>query len=164
MFCSRCGAASAAEANFCRHCGVRLNLATQDTSITERSAPITESVSTSVPRQLPVTSRPAYAGFSARASSSLIDWFILSGVAFALSFFVAFVNALTESVEPNGLEAILALMCLAGAWLYYAAMDSSQYQGTVGKQLMGIQLSPYRASAFHSVVQARGSSADFYRG
>ncbi|MGB2402006.1 MAG: RDD family protein [Akkermansiaceae bacterium] len=98
-----------------------------------------------------------YSGFWRRVAASLIDSVILSfvGVIVGIIWGVAMVAggiSDTEVVELTGNVVGLFL-----GWLYYALMESSSKQGTIGKQVMGIrvtdlegnQISFARASGRH---------------
>jgi len=80
-----------------------------------------------------------FAGFWRRAAAFVIDQAILLAV-----FFVAFFTV-GVAVGLFGKPAALAggvvnLTAIFGPWLYYAGMESSQYQATLGKRALGIHI------------------------
>jgi len=82
-----------------------------------------------------------YAGFWLRFAAIFIDGLILlplSLVSFGLS-------AMTKSIDDNTTKIILTLLMLGYAvvvivvrWLYFALQESSKYQATLGKRVVGI--------------------------
>lgn len=103
-----------------------------------------------------------YAGFSVRLIASLIDiallWLTEIGVVFAL--WTLGLLPLTEKEIGEGLALFLAVVFWAfPAWPYFAGLESSRRQATLGKQLLGLQVSDLtgrrigfgRASARHWV-------------
>ena len=60
--------------------------------------------------------------------------------------------------EVSGTGAILALFFVALVWLYYAGMESSSSQATIGKMLMGIKVTDM---AGHRISFARASGRFF---
>ena len=98
-----------------------------------------------------------YSGFWRRVAASLIDSVILSVVGFILGmvFGVAMVSGGTDDTEVVELTGNVVGLFLG--WLYYALMESSSKQATIGKMVMGIkvtdlegnQISFARASGRH---------------
>lgn len=98
-----------------------------------------------------------YSGFWRRVAASLIDSVILSVVGFILGMVlgVAMVSGGTDDTEVVELTGNVVGLFLG--WLYYALMESSSKQATIGKMVMGIkvtdlegnQISFARASGRH---------------
>ena len=98
-----------------------------------------------------------YSGFWRRVAASLIDSVILSVVGFILGMVlgVAMVSGGTDDTEVVELTGNVVGLFLG--WLYYALMESSSKQATIGKIVMGIkvtdlegnQISFARASGRH---------------
>ncbi len=83
------------------------------------------------------TERANYAGFWIRLVAILIDGIITSIITITLSFFLGF--SLFEEPDTLSPDYIYSnLFSFVFSWLYYAGLESSQYQGTLGKQMMGI--------------------------
>jgi uncharacterized RDD family membrane protein YckC len=77
-----------------------------------------------------------YAGFWTRFIALLLDALLMSVVSVLL--FIAFGFPL--ALQPDDIEAQLwlNLASVGLGWFYYAGMESSVYQATLGKQVMGI--------------------------
>jgi len=141
MFCSNCGRANADGSAFCIQCGRPLAVA----------VPIPAS---GTPLPAAVTGPQLfYAGFWLRFVAYLIDAVILSIVYIALFVVVIFASGvaailrnLPENPTPDMflrgafVLAILALIAITTVitWLYYAWMESSPSQGTLGKMALGL--------------------------
>lgn len=149
MFCSKCGAALAADAAFCQSCGA-----------TALQPAIGGSYSTAISPHAGVgaiayATNVTYAGFWLRFVAYLLDQVILGIATMVLTvplFFLMGGAAMVESliregnggVEPGQIAGILALVFgLSGVivivnWLYYAYLESGEKQATWGKQVLGI--------------------------
>lgn len=73
-----------------------------------------------------------YAGFWRRVAAALIDG-ILVGV-------VSWIVTAIFSAISDGAEVTAQILVLIAAYGYYAGMESSSYQATVGKIALGIQV------------------------
>jgi uncharacterized RDD family membrane protein YckC len=68
-----------------------------------------------------------------------MDALILNGASLFVGFTLAFVAALTtDTFNPSDLKGLLTVAGVLGGWLYYALMESSQHQATIGKRRLGI--------------------------
>ena len=96
-----------------------------------------------------------FAGFWKRFAAYLIDSIVITIVAVILVLpFIVVLGvgvALTASMEdpahalPAIVGAVLAylfvvILAMVGEWLYFALMESSQHQGTLGKMAVGIKV------------------------
>ena len=161
MFCSKCGTAVAEGASFCSACGQPLGgpqpVAAAPSFIgTAPTAPIPApqvAAGQPAPAPWPVVGPPPhiYAGFWLRFVAVLIDgviiWipltilFALTGIGAALSGAIS-----THGGDPSEIlgalfgMAFLAMLGLfvVARWLYFAAMESSSWQATVGKKVLGL--------------------------
>jgi uncharacterized RDD family membrane protein YckC len=86
-----------------------------------------------------------YAGFWIRVAAYIIDYIIVSVATYAIVFILALATGLqTQSAGATGEEAaviaglVMFLVVFVGQWLYYAMMESSSLQGTLGKKAVGI--------------------------
>lgn len=98
--------------------------------------------------------RPVYAGFWLRFVAYVLDAFILGifvvpiliGAAMLMGVGTV-ISGLPRNGDPfeNGFPPVFALFMLAfvgvafvGGWLYHALLESSEWQGTAGKKIVGI--------------------------
>jgi uncharacterized RDD family membrane protein YckC len=168
VFCSKCGTNLADNATFCSTCGAQIGstagLAPSGAPPSHlSSAPpaplVANAYAGSVP---PVYVQPgyvpvaqvAYAGFWLRVLAYLIDTIIL-GV-FAIPILIGgamllgiggMIANMPHNQDPfeNGLPPAFALfltLCVGvgifGTWLYFALLESSEWQGTAGKKALGL--------------------------
>jgi uncharacterized RDD family membrane protein YckC len=146
MFCSKCGAAMAAGAAFCSNCGQSFSVAATAARATMPSPSAVASVYAAVPSM-------AYAGFWLRFVAYLIDGVVMGvGVVVVLIplIFLTGIGGLLSRIHPQedwsdtGFFLIIALLFLAATaslvvtWLYHALMESSEWQATVGKKVLGL--------------------------
>lgn len=87
---------------------------------------------------------PVYAGFWLRFAAYLIDSMILGLVFFPLGFILGAVLAATGSARNSDLMAVVNMLTnvvsIAAGWLYRSLLESSSWQGTVGKKLLGLKV------------------------
>jgi uncharacterized RDD family membrane protein YckC len=148
VFCSKCGAALAADTAFCQSCGspvAQTALATAIPSVISPHAGVGAIV---------YASNVTYAGFWLRLVASLVDSFIIG---FALLFLmvplfflmggVGLLSSLSrggERPDPGQIGALvsmgvaLAAVATLGKWLYFAYLESGERQATWGKQILGL--------------------------
>lgn len=132
MFCAKCGAQVAEGATFCPACG-------QPTSAGQSFG---EEMQTIPARQ------QSYAGFWLRFVAILIDFLILSvamGIPYGI-FFGGMLSA-TRGMSPQDMmTGALGTIFLVEAigvliqWLYFALMESSSWQATLGKKALGLEV------------------------
>lgn len=92
-----------------------------------------------------------YAGFWKRFAAAIIDGIILAVAAFPINVLG---NSFSSTPEPSEEVLILAIVVgfISGCmhivinWLYYACMESSQFQGTLGKLALGIKVTDYHGN------------------
>ena len=90
----------------------------------------------------------AYAGFLKRTAAYFIDSLIYGIITYAIAFVLGITLALTTSVNPNTMSAgqnilfSLASSCISLACYltYYVWAESSAWQATIGKKLMGLKV------------------------
>lgn len=160
MFCSGCGTAVPEGSAFCPQCGRPMGA----------TAPVTAGAGTPATAAAPAAYIPppsglvavapglAYAGFWLRLVAYIIDSLILSvaaGVIILILFFATGFAAIVRNWpdNPNAdifqgtvLVAIIlvAIGMLLGVWLYYALMESSRHQATLGKMTLGLIVTDLR--------------------
>jgi uncharacterized RDD family membrane protein YckC len=82
-----------------------------------------------------------YAGFWRRLGAWFIDQLVLGAGAFVLGFIVGFAVGLSGRDDiPDALYYALNIVYVIGYYLYFALMESSSWQATVGKNALGIQV------------------------
>lgn len=168
MFCSNCGTANVDGATFCTQCGKPLIVAVPPASTPYSGTP-TSSTGTAYAPQL------FYAGFWLRFVAYLIDSVILGIVCMILIVVVVFASGIAamirnmpENPTPDMflrgafVLAILSLIAITTVitWLYYAWMESSPSQGTLGKMAMGLIVTDMQ---YRPVSFARASGRFFAR-
>lgn len=140
MYCSKCGSSISTGAGFCPQCG-------QSTY----AVPV---LAASVPPGVP---RFPYAGFWHRFAAYLIDAIILGVCCGGIIVLVAVITGLGSVVEgltrrrgsideavpallAVGFFSICAIVGLIGGWLYHALAESSEWQATPGKRVLGLEV------------------------
>lgn len=130
MYCTRCGASIGEDVAFCPACGSPVVPATGAAPVV--SAPV----------------RTAYAGFWLRFVAWIIDMLILSAV--FLIILMPLVFTIFRGMPyggpmgwpmgwPMGPRFFwFGPLNLVGAWLYYALFESSTWQATPGKRVLGL--------------------------
>lgn len=87
---------------------------------------------------VPLTPAITYAGFWKRLAAYFIDSILLS-IAFTIVATIVMVMAIAAGEFVELMAALLLfLINLAGYWLYFALMESSVKQATLGKMALGI--------------------------
>lgn len=87
----------------------------------------------------------AYAGFWARVGARFIDSIVVGGAMMAVMVVMALAGGLDQmmdpAAQPTGSGALLSMLVyLVGPWLYYALMESSSWQATLGKRAIGARV------------------------
>lgn len=118
MFCTRCGTQNPETVQFCNRCGAVF-----------------------APVAAPVVPQFPYAGFWLRFWAYLIDCLILGLLPVLISLIIAplfFTGA--AALALLGIWIFIVPVLLAEGWLYYALMESSSYQATLGKRTLGLKV------------------------
>lgn len=165
MYCQNCGAQLAASATFCTACGT----AVPGAGIPVGAGPVTEpppggyapaaprspeQSGWSAPPAFPAAATVRYAGFWRRFVAFLIDWIALQIISFVTAPAFTLVGVPLDPFEgqqpsfpellnrPDLIEKLLpaALVGVALGWLYYALLESSPWQGTLGKKAIGLKV------------------------
>jgi len=129
--CASCNVPNASNARFCTNCGASL-MQVQPSPYESPTASNSGSM----------VAEYAFAGFWKRFIAYIVD-----GILFALTF-ALIVTALGGSLltlnqaSPENIFAALGayLFYYPGWWLYFALMESSSAQATIGKKIMGIKV------------------------
>jgi uncharacterized RDD family membrane protein YckC len=148
IFCSKCGAQNAAQAQACQNCGLTLS-----SSLAPSQAAAPARAYAAAP---PVAYAPPsiYGGFWIRFLAHLIDHVILGAVAAPLFFItilpsiIRIAHQAERDQEPSP-EMIIAIvssvfiyiaLAFVGQWLYEALLTSSSWQGTIGKRVLRLKV------------------------
>jgi uncharacterized RDD family membrane protein YckC len=170
MFCSRCGLRVEEGNRFCQACGQEVGAA--------GTSPAT--IAGSLPPPIAGTARVSapqpYAGFWLRFVASLVDGLILgipfgiivTVLIFMLGGFGMMIHRFPQDsrpADPGEVMALLApffmafflgwLVFVILEWLYYAGMESSARQATLGKSVMSLRVTNYEGQRI-SFGQATG--------
>jgi len=151
MFCSRCGATLASDAAFCTTCGAPIPTAQSPAAqpapaVPGSYAPI------GAPPVVPASLMYPYAGFWLRFIAYLIDSIILWIVAAPILIFLAVMMGVGAALghagdhpedffAASGMVAFIfffVVIFFGGSWLYFALMESSTWQATLGKKAIGL--------------------------
>lgn len=88
-----------------------------------------------------------YATFWHRLAAYLIDYVLISLVTCPLGMVMGVAGAFAEQsggdaaqAASAGVTMLLYAVALVAGWLYHALMESSSWQGTVGKRVLGIRV------------------------
>jgi uncharacterized RDD family membrane protein YckC len=157
MFCSSCGAQTADGSAFCGACGRPVVGYSLGASATPAAAYAGAGGGGVALAGLPESASRAYAGFWLRFVAHVIDSLLLSVVLVILgAIVVGFIGigSIREQFEEMGrgmnqqnpafpafLVVMIFTLLLCGlimGWLYYAGMESSERQGTLGKMALGL--------------------------
>lgn len=88
----------------------------------------------------PVRPHFAYAGFWRRVAAFIIDWLICLIPMFTIGVIIGLVLASSGSADKGTLRACGNIAGIIMWWLYFASMESSALQGTVGKLALSIKV------------------------
>lgn len=135
MFCSQCGTKNEDTARFCTGCGHPLAPAT-----------VSQATAAEVPPGPTSTAAPRYAGFWYRTLAYVIDVVITMVIAMPIVMPLAFAlgASMAETATPEAItaagEALGNAMGVLVSWLYFTISESSAWQATLGKRLLGLKV------------------------
>ena len=158
MYCSKCGGVMADGAAFCSNCGqafaVAAAVARAPMMSSSVAAPLVGGMA-AVPAYAGYAAVPRveYAGFWLRFLALLIDNAVM-GIGFVLILipliFLTGLGGFISEIHPDedmndvGIFMLIGLLFLAATvsllltWLYHALMESSEWQATLGKRVLGL--------------------------
>jgi len=135
--CRRCGAELAVDAAYCSACGQATN-ENPDTAAELETAP-------AIAVAIPAKPRTAYAGFWLRAIAYIIDTILLTIVVTIFILGPLLQRAGISAQDPwafwtsSSRQAMaIKLLLLMTQWVYWAVLESSAWQATVGKKMLGL--------------------------
>jgi uncharacterized RDD family membrane protein YckC len=158
VYCSKCGGVMADGAAFCSNCGqafaVAAAVARAPMMSSSVAAPLVGGMA-AVPAYAGYAAVPRveYAGFWLRLLAFLIDNAVM-GIGFVLILipliFLTGLGGFISEIHPDedmndvgifmltGLLFLAATVSLLLTWLYHALMESSEWQATLGKRVLGL--------------------------
>ena len=158
MYCSKCGGVMADGAAFCSNCGqafaVAAAVARAPMMSSSVAAPLVGGMA-AVPAYAGYAAVPRveYAGFWLRFLAFLVDNAVM-GIGFVLILipliFLTGLGGFISEIHPDedmndvGIFMLIGLLFLAATvsllltWLYHALMESSEWQATLGKRVLGL--------------------------
>lgn len=152
MYCSKCGTKQADDTVYCSACGQPTGIAAP-AAVTLGAGIPAGAVARYTPTGATLVVPSPYAGFWLRLLAYLIDQVLLGvlvGVVVMLaiaSIGIGSLRTMVRGLQENNSEfpfelvstILLALLIVFAAnWIYHAWMESSQYQGTLGKMALGL--------------------------
>jgi len=151
VYCSKCGTALTDGAAYCSGCGASVMGATPAPPIPPNSVEPVHAATE--PSGLTVRLTAAYAGFWLRCMALVIDsillfipfTFIVGFLAIGMGLSVAVqqiepgesLEALTTALGSGFILAVLLIMIVGGG-LYFAGLECSRMQGSLGKKILGL--------------------------
>lgn len=154
IFCNKCGASSAATAQFCSRCGATLNPAVSAPGIPPGPIPASATAA-GYPAAAPYPYAQAgvsYGGFWIRVVAAIIDFIIVAVALSPLKIMFGLGGLALNGFDIHDLHGgltipflffgtgVFALLKLSANWLYEAFMESSSYQATLGKMIFGMKV------------------------
>lgn len=151
-FCHVCGTPTKSDAHYCSHCGADVSDATSPAGSGDTAHPVDSRLSEDDPvSDNSVRSATGeYAGFWERFAAFIVDWIILFIAVFVVAFMVGVAIGIIGGAMGMGeteLDAFIEqyklafnLLGVLVAWLYYAGMESSRHQATLGKKLLSMKV------------------------
>ena len=129
MYCHQCGTANDDQASFCKQCGASLKSASGQTV-----TPATPGI----PYTYPIAIE--YAGFWKRFAAYFLDMLIVNIVSYVIAFVVGAIVGISlgDSFDSGLIVLFVVPVVLILDWLYFALMESSSKQATLGKQALRI--------------------------
>jgi uncharacterized RDD family membrane protein YckC len=151
LHCPKCGTELPEGAATCPACGESVS----DLAVSVRGIPATS-------EQLGIRGQVAYAGFWLRVVAYLIDSLLLGVVLGIVVLVPLMARAGLPADNPwvlftGSSRQILAinLLMTMGGWLYWAGLESSAWQATLGKRALGLQVTDLAGRRI-SLIRASG--------
>ena len=150
MYCSKCGGAMPDGSAFCSACGQAFTAAAVMPRAPMMNAPAYGAPPVPTSATAP---RVEYAGFWLRAVAFVIDSVVMGvGIVAVLIplFFLTGLGGVLSRIHPEGdmndfgifliigIFFMAATVSLMVTWLYHAFMESSEWQATLGKKVLGL--------------------------
>jgi len=153
VFCSQCGSQNEASAAFCQKCGASLAIPAAPPLVMTPAVPV-----------VVVATVSPYAGFWIRVLATIIDRLILGGglitqyIIYVLPAMIKASQGGFDEDRPHFVFAfapIVWVIAFAVSWAYEAFLTSSEWQGTVGKRVLGLKVTDLNGNRI-SLARATG--------
>ncbi|HKM86838.1 MAG TPA: RDD family protein [Terriglobales bacterium] len=146
FFCNKCGAQNAAGAQFCHRCGSPTGPAPGVVPTAVPASPHPASAA-SYPAVAPAAG-VRYGGFWIRVVAAIIDAIIVRVVVSPIHLIFGGLGlaGMMSGVPHTGIGlgllggGVTLIASVFGSWLYEAFMESSSYQATLGKMILGMKV------------------------
>jgi|SRR5580658_759881 uncharacterized RDD family membrane protein YckC len=146
FFCNKCGAQNTAGAQFCSRCGAPTNAAAVLPDAAQAPFNPAPAYAVSASSYAPAAQAVGYGGFWIRVLAALIDAVIVRVVAVPVGLIFGGLGmaGMMTGLPHAGLGilggGVTVIVVLFGGWLYEALMESSSYQATIGKMVLGMKV------------------------
>jgi uncharacterized RDD family membrane protein YckC len=144
LFCTKCGAANPASAQFCSACGAS-NAPAGPTATTPTPAPAAPNAA--VGAYAGGQAGAGYGGFWIRVVAALIDGVLVRVVLTPFRAVLGLGGLAAGGFGHRGFSlmslvggGLMLLLTIPTTWLYCALMESSSYQATLGKMIFGMKV------------------------
>ena len=157
MFCQSCGKEIPDAASACSHCG-------SPTEVTSAPSPTPVAPAPSAPALDTVSAPALYAGFWLRAAAIIIDSVLYSTVTIIVLFAFIFLVIDSDFTSPSdeamivGAAVLIEVLFYLGWFLYFAILESSEWQASIGKKIVGLTVTDIRG---HRLSFARAAGRSF---
>lgn len=160
MQCRRCGAQISEDSAYCSSCGQATDERADETANDQLATNTAPQISSGKPH--PAAAPVAYAGFWLRAFAWIIDMLVLGIVVGILILNPLLpragispdnVRAMFNSNNPQVLA--INLLVLMAEWCYFALLESSAWQASLGKKALGLYVTDLRGNRL-SFARASG--------
>jgi uncharacterized RDD family membrane protein YckC len=147
FFCNKCGAQNSAGAQFCSRCGAPTNPTPGAIPAATGSPNVVPPYASSAPGYAAVAPRVRYGGFWIRFLAFIIDSIILRVVVTPIGMIfgaLGLAGGMMHGIPHFGFAlmggGVTFVVLIFGSWLYAALMESSSYQATLGKMILGLKV------------------------
>jgi uncharacterized RDD family membrane protein YckC len=152
VFCAQCGSPLVPGATFCSNCGARVVVTLPDdpAAPAASAAPATPATQeTAWAAAAAVTPAVRYGGFWRRFWAVVLDGLIVNVVTVPVGMMLSLPTATlidSDNITAEQMVAYLSAYAMAAFigtvvnWLYFALMESSKWQATLGKLALGLRV------------------------
>jgi uncharacterized RDD family membrane protein YckC len=117
-------------------------------------------VATATPGGIETVREVAYAGFWIRFAAWFIDWLLSRALALVIGFIWGVASAFFDNVQgsnavSNAGSILTQVLVVAAGWIYFAVMQSSRLQASLGQMALGISVTDYEGRRI-SFLRATG--------